>query len=110
MSRLTPKALSIDLNGQLINGLVCIRDIGKYSYQSILSSDLFSVGIQLFLYVWSYRLGWVEISTWRRWVGLAHKSATGDPLFLIQNERATSPFDHQSILMKDHFMGTAKHV
>ena len=28
-----------------------------------------------------YRLGWVEISTWRKWAGLADKSATGDPYF-----------------------------
>ena len=59
-----------------------------------------------------YRLGcWRIISTWRRWVGLAYKSSTGDPPFLLQYECDSSPFDHQSILMKcrkDHFMGTAK--
>ena len=38
---------------------------------------------------------------WRRWTGLAYKRATGDPPFLIQNECDSSPFDHQSILMKD---------
>ena len=30
--------------------------------------------------------------------------------FLIQNECDSSPFEHQSILMKDDFMGTAKIV
>ena len=25
-----------------------------------------------------YRLGWLEINTWRRWAGLAYKSATGN--------------------------------
>ena len=44
-----------------------------------------------------------EISTWRRW-GLGYKSATGDPPFLMPNECDSSPFDHQSILMKDHFI------
>ena len=34
------------------------------------------------------------------------QSATGDPLFLTQNECHSSPFDRQSKLMKDHFMGT----
>ena len=34
------------------------------------------------------------------------QSATGDPLFLTQKECHSSPFDHQSKLMKDHFMGT----
>ena len=47
-------------------------------------------------------------STWRRWAGLAYKSATGDPLFLMQNECDSSPFDHQAILMKDHFMRKPK--
>ena len=28
----------------------------------------------------------MEISTWRRWTGLVYKRATGDPLFLVQNE------------------------
>ena len=42
--------------------------------------------------------------------GLVYKSATGDPPFLMQNECDSSPFDHQSILIKDHFMGTAKNV
>ena len=89
-----------------------IRDISKYSYQSILSCDVFSVRIQwkLFLYVWSYRLGWVEISTWRRWTGLVYQRATGDPPFLMQDECDTSPFNHQSSLMADHFMGTANIV
>ena len=52
----------------------------------------------------------MEISTWRRWAGLAYKSATGDPTFLVQNMCDSSPFDHQSILMKDRFMETAKIV
>ena len=40
--------------------------------------------------------------------GLAYRaSATGDPPFLVQNECNSSPFDHQPILIKDHFMGTA---
>ena len=30
--------------------------------------------------------------------------------YLVQNECDSSPFDHQSILMKDHFMGTVKIV
>ena len=52
----------------------------------MLSSDVFSVCMQrkLLLYVWSYRLGWVEISTWRRWAGLVYKSDTGDPPFLMR--------------------------
>ena len=50
----------------------------------------------------------VEISTWRRWAGLASKRAPGDPPFLIQNECDSSPFDQRLNLMKDHFMGTAK--
>ena len=42
----------------------------------------------MFLFVcsescWSYRLGWVEISTWKRWTGLAYRSATGDPPFPV---------------------------
>ena len=45
---------------------------------------------------------------WRKWAGLAYKSATGDPPLSMQNECDRLPFDHQSILMKDHFMGTAK--
>ena len=44
----------------------------------------------------------------RRWTRLAYKSATGDPPFLVQNKCDSSPFDRQSILMKDHFIGTAK--
>ena len=40
-------------------------------------------------------------------MGLAYKSDTGDPLFLLQNECDSSPFGYQSILTKDHFMGTA---
>ena len=32
----------------------------------------------------------------------------GDPPFLVHNECDSSPFDHQSILLKDYFMGTAK--
>ena len=49
----------------------CIRDISKYSYQSILSCHVFSVPMQLklFLYIWSYRLGWVNNRMWRRWAG-----------------------------------------
>ena len=43
-------------------------------------------------------------------VGLAYKSATGDPPFLMQNECDSSPFDHQSILIKDLLIGTAKIV
>ena len=42
--------------------------------------------------------------------GGAYKSATGNPLFLLQNECDSSLFDHQSILMMDHFTGTAKFV
>ena len=41
-------------------------------------------------------------------MGLAYKSVTGDPSFLVPNDWVSSPFDNQSILMKDHFMGTAK--
>ena len=37
-------------------------------------------------------------------MGMAYKSATGDPPSLIQNE--CDKFDPQSILVKDHFMGT----
>ena len=58
-------------------------------------------------YFWSYiglYMGWVWISTWRR-SALAY-SVTGDPLFLVQNMCDSSPFNHQSILMKDHLMGT----
>ena len=33
------------------------------------------------------------VGTWRRWVGLAYNSARGDPLFLMQNECHSSPFD-----------------
>ena len=47
---------------------------------------------------------------WRRWAGLAYKSTTGDPLFLMQNECDSSPFDHQSVFMKVYFMGTANIV
>ena len=43
-------------------------------------------------------------------MGLAYKSATGDPRFLVQNECDSSPFDHQSILTKDHFMEAVKIV
>ena len=50
------------------------------------------------------------ISTRRRWAGLAYKSDTGDPPFLVQNECDSSPFAHQSILMKDHSMRTAQIV
>ena len=46
----------------------------------------------------------MESSTWRRWTGLDYKSATEDPPFLMQNESDRSPSDHQSILMKDHFI------
>ena len=35
---------------------------------------------------------------------------SGDPSFLVQNECDIFPFDQQLILMKDHFMGTAKIV
>ena len=31
---------------------------------------------------------------------------TPPPPFLVQNECDCSPFAHQSVLMKDHFMGT----
>ena len=40
----------------------------------------------------SYQVGWVEINTWRRWAGLAYKSTTGEPQFLVQNERDTFVF------------------
>ena len=40
-------------------------------------------------------------------MGLAYKSAVWDPPISVQNEGDSSPFDHQSILMKDYFMGTA---
>ena len=43
-------------------------------------------------------------------MGLAYKSTTGDPLFLEQNDCNSSPFDHHSVLTKDHFIGTAKSV
>ena len=97
---------------QISHMTVYIRDISKFYYQSILSFDVYSVRMQwkLFLYGWSYRLGWVEISMWKRWAGLAYKSARGNPLFLVLNECNSSHFDHQSILMKDQFMGTAKIV
>ena len=36
-----------------------------------------------------------------------YKSATGDPPFL---DSYSYPFNYQSILRKDHFMGTAKIV
>ena len=63
---------------------------------------------KLFLYVvWSKRPCWVEISTWRRCARLTYKSAKGNLPFLMQNECDSSPFDHQSIIMNDHFMGTA---
>ena len=55
-------------------------------------------------------INWVVISTWRRWTGLVYKSATGDPSFLMQNECDSSVFDHQSILMEDHFIYTGKIV
>ena len=55
----------------------------------------------------SYRMGWVEIITWRRWAGLVYKSATGDLPFLVENECDSSACDHQSFLMKDHFVLTA---
>ena len=42
-------------------------------------------------------LGWVDISTWRRWAGLGYQSATGDPPFLVQNG-----------MTNDHFMEKAK--
>ena len=38
-----------------------------------------SQALYIYIYIWSYRLGWVEISTWRRWAGLAYKSAIDDP-------------------------------
>ena len=41
---------------------------------------------------------------------MVYKSATGNPPFLVQNECETSPFDHQSILMKVHFMGTVLEI
>ena len=44
--------------------------------------------------------------TWRRWARLAYRSARGDPPI----SRDSSPFDHQSLLMKAHFMATAKIV
>ena len=52
-----------------------------------------------------YRLNRVEISTWGKWV---YKSAIEDPPFLLKNGCDSSPFDPQSILIKDHFMGTAQ--
>ena len=61
----------------------------------------------------SHILGWVEVNTWRSWTGWHrrwHRSATGDSPFLMQNGFDSLPFGHQSILMKDHFMGTAKTV
>ena len=53
-------------------------------------------GTGSFIYVWSCRLGWV-------------KNATGDPR-VMQNEYDGTRFDHQSVLIKDHFMETAKMV
>ena len=66
--------------------------------------------MKVVLNIRSYRLGWVEISTWRRWAGLSYKSVTGDPPYLVQNECDSLLFDDQSILMKNHFMVTAKFV
>ena len=43
---------------------------------------------------------------WRRWAGLAYKSTTGYPPFLMQNECDSSPV----IFMKDHFMATGTMV
>ena len=42
--------------------------------------------------------------------GPAYKSATGDLPFTVQNKCDSSPFNYQLILMKDHFMRTAKNV
>ena len=61
-------------------------------------------------YTFGLILGWVEIRKWRRWAELAYKSVTEDLPFLVQNECNSSPFDHQSTLIKDHLMGTAKNV
>ena len=102
-------------------GLQCVRDITrppKYSYQSILSPDVF------FLTVSSkscfYTFGCIDWVRWRlargedgrgwstTWAGLVYKKATGDPSFLEESECDSSPFDQQSILMKDHFTGTGK--
>ena len=60
------------------------------------------------LYVWSYWLCWVEISTWKKW--LAYKSAIGNPLFLVQNECDSLSFDHKWKLMNDHHMWRVKMV
>ena len=49
---------------------------------------------KLFPYVWSYGLGWVEISTGEDGRGWP-TSATGHPRFLVQNECNSSPFVHQ---------------
>ena len=35
------------------------------------------------------------------------RAGLGDPPFLVQNEWPSSPFDHESILMNVHFLGTA---
>ena len=57
-----------------------------------------------------YTFGHIDWVEWRLARGedgwgwpTTYKSATGDHLFLMQNE-CSSPFDHQSILMKDHFI------
>ena len=65
-----------------------------YSYQSILSSDVFSAC--------SYAVKVVPI--------YIQHFYTADPPFLVKNESDSLLIDHQSILMKDHFMGTAKIV
>ena len=52
------------------------------------------------------------VGKWRRWAGLDYKNTTADPPlnFLLQNEYDSSPFHHKSVLVKDHFMETAKNV
>ena len=66
---------------------------------------------KLFLYVWSYLPGWVEISTWGRWAGLGYKRDTWHPPLLMQYEYDySSPLNHQSIWIKVQFIGTTEIV
>ena len=39
-----------------------------------------------------------------------HDHGHDQPPFLVQNECDSSPFDYQSILIKDHFIGTANNI
>ena len=57
-----------------------------------------AVCMQLAIHLVYSILGWIEISTWRRWAVLAYTSATGDPPFLRRSECSPITFnDHWEV-------------